>query len=81
MCDIQSCIQSIKQSKEVKKLDMDKETVQVAAIVAGTAVAVTALIVDGEIGMAVAMGMMPMITGIAGYLFGVKKCESEGGDQ
>ena len=60
---------------EGEKMDLDKESVQAIAIIAGTAVAVTALIVDGEIGMAVAMGMMPTITGIAGYLFGIKKCE------
>jgi len=72
MCDLQAFLGSLKGGR---KLDTDKETVQVVAIVAGTAVAVTALIVDGEIGMAVAMGLMPTITGIAGYLFGVKKCE------
>lgn len=59
------------------KMDVDKEMVQVVAIIAGTAVAVTALIVDGEIGMAVAMGLMPTITGVAGYLFGIKRCENE----
>jgi len=73
MCDANA--QSMILTSGGRKLDMDKETVQVVAIVAGTAVAVTALIVDGEIGMAVAMGLMPTITGIAGYLFGVKKCE------
>lgn len=73
MCDANAAVQLLQGGG--RKLDMDKETVQVVAIVAGTAVAVTALIVDGEIGMAVAMGLMPTITGIAGYLFGVKKCE------
>ena len=58
-------------------MDIDKETVQVVAIVAGTVVAVTALIVDSEIGMAVAMGLMPTVTGVAGYLFGIKRCADE----
>lgn len=57
-------------------MDIDKEVVQVVALVAGTVVAVTALIVDGEIGMAVAMGLMPTMTGIGGYLFGIKRCEN-----
>lgn len=73
MCDGYAAFMTL--MKGGKKLDTDKETVQVVAIVAGTAVAVTALVVDGEIGMAVAMGLMPTITGIAGYLFGVKRCE------
>lgn len=71
MCDIQTAM-AVSGSG---KMDMDKETVQAVAIVAGTVVAVTALIVDGEIGMAVAMGLMPTITGVAGYLFGAKRCE------
>ena len=58
-------------------MDFDKEAVQMVAIISGTVVAVTALIVDGEIGMAVAMGLMPTVTGVAGYLFGVKRCENE----
>ena len=73
MCDIQTAM-AVSGSG---KMDIDKETVQVVAIIAGTAVAVTALIVDGEIGMAVAMGLMPTITGVAGYLFGIKRCENE----
>lgn len=73
MCDIQTATVV----GNGGKMDIDKEMVQVVAIVSGTAVAVTALIVDGEIGMAVAMGLMPTITGIAGYLFGVKRCEDE----
>ena len=73
MCDIQTAVAVSGGSK----MDFDKEAVQVVAIVAGTVVAVTALIVDGEIGMAVAMGLMPTITGIAGYLFGIKRCENE----
>lgn len=81
MCDIQTAM-AVSGCGELAasgsgKMDMDKETVQAVAIVAGTVVAVTALIVDGEIGMAVAMGMMPTITGVAGYLFGIKRCENE----
>ncbi len=73
MCDIQTAMAVSGGSK----MDLDKEVVQVVAIVAGTAVAVTALIVDGEIGMAVAMGLMPTISGVAGYLFGVKRYDDE----
>ena len=74
MCDIQTAV-AVSGGSEI--MDFDKEAVQMVAIIAGTVVAVTALIVDGEIGMAVAMGLMPTITGVAGYLFGIKRCENE----
>lgn len=51
-------------------MDIDKETVQLAAVVGGVAIACTALIVDGELGYAMGTGMLSLFSGAMGYLFG-----------
>jgi len=51
-------------------MDIDREIVQCVAIVGGVAIAVTALIVDGDIGYAMGTGMLSLFSGIMGYLFG-----------
>jgi len=53
-----------------KKMDVDKETVQCVAIIGGVAIAVTALIVDGELGYAMGTGILSLFSGVMGYLFG-----------
>lgn len=57
-------------------MDMDKETVQLGAIVCGTVIAVAALVFDGELGYAMGTGLMTAAGTAAGYLFGSNK----GGD-
>lgn len=53
-----------------KKMDVDKESVQCVAILGGVAIGITALLVDGEVGYAVAMGLTNLATGVVMYLFG-----------
>ena len=51
-------------------MNIDREAVQCVAIVGGVAIAVTALIVDGELGYAMGTGMLSLFSGAMGYLFG-----------
>jgi len=55
-------------------MDLDKETVQVVAIGAGTVVAVAALVFDGELGNAIGTGILSFGGMIVGYLFGKGTC-------
>ena len=67
MCDLQTAIAVLGGKK---KMDLDKEAVQCVAIIGGVAIGVTALLVDGEAGYAVAMGLTNLATAIVAYLFG-----------
>ena len=57
------------------KFDVDKELVQLAAVVCGTVIAVAALIFDGDLGYAMGTGILTMAGTFGGYIFGVKKSE------
>ena len=61
--------------KDGDKVDMDKETVQFAAIICGTTVAVAALVFDGELGYAMGTSILTLGGTAVGYLFGKKDCE------
>lgn len=58
-------------------MELDKETVQVAAIAAGTAIAVTSLVVDGELGYAMGTGILTLAGTISGYWWGIKQRDVE----
>jgi len=60
MCDIQTALTGI----GGKKMDYDKQAVQIAAIAGLTALGVTAMVVDGDIGNTIALA----IAGAIGYL-------------
>lgn len=54
------------------KMDIDKETVQLAAVVGGVVIAVASLIFDGDLGYAMGTGVLTMAGTAVGYLFGSK---------
>lgn len=54
-------------------MDLDKEAVQVVAIVGGVVVAVAAMIFDGEVGNAVGTLMLTGGTALVSYYVGSKK--------
>ena len=60
MCDIQTAVAV----SGGRKMDIDKECVQVAFMGCLTALGITAIVVDGEIGMAIAVA----VAGAIGYL-------------
>lgn len=74
MCDIQTAVAV---SGGRKRMDVDKEAVQLAAIISGTVIAVAALVFDGELGYAMGTGILTMAGTYGGYIFGVKRCEDE----
>jgi len=57
-----------------RKMDMDKETVQVVAIVGGVTIAVAALVFDGELGYALGTGVLTLASSVVSYIFGQKSC-------
>lgn len=59
-------------------MEMDKETVQVVAIAAGTTIAVAALVFDGELGYAMGTGILTLAGTIGGYWWGVSSCNKGG---
>ena len=73
MCDIQTAT-AVSGSD---KMDIDKELVQVVAVVGGVIVAVAALVFDGELGYAMGTGIMTIASAMAGYIFGAKRCADE----
>lgn len=56
----------------VDSMKADKEVVQVAAVVGGVAIAITALIVDGDIGYAMSTGILTLAGTVSGYWWGSK---------
>jgi len=73
VCDIQTATAVSGGSK----MDIDKEAVQIVAVVGGVAIAVTALIVDGDIGYAMGTSVLTIASAMAGYIFGKGACEDE----
>ena len=71
MCDIQTATAGIGGSK----MDIDKETVQVVAVVGGVIIAVAALVFDGDLGYAMGTGVISIASAMAGYIFGKGMCE------
>ena len=73
MCDIQTATAAI----GGRKMDIDKETVQVVAVAGGVIIAVAALIFDGDLGYAMGTGILTIASAMAGYIFGKGTCENE----
>lgn len=61
MCDIQTALGP---QGGKKKMELDKECVQVVFMACLTALGITAIVVDGEIGMAIAVA----VAGAIGYM-------------
>lgn len=59
----------------VNNLDIDKETVEIFAIVCSTVVAVAAMVFDGAVGDAVGTLLLTGGTALVSYYVGLKKCE------
>lgn len=53
--------------------DIDNETVQVCAIAGITALGITAMVVDGDIGETIAVAVATGLGAIIGYLFKVRQ--------
>jgi len=56
-------------------MDIDKEFVQVVAVVGGVIIAVASLVFDGDLGYAMGTGIIAIASGAAGYIFGKSMCE------
>lgn len=65
----------VEENQKGGKMDIDKETVQVVAVIGGVVIAVAALVFDGDLGYAMGTGIMTLASGAVGYIFGSKKCE------
>jgi len=78
MCDIYTATAVLNEPKGDRKMDIDKETVQVVAVVGGVIIAVAALLFDGELGYAMGTGIMTIAGSVAGYIFGKTAAEKEG---
>lgn len=74
MCDANAAVQLIGGGK---KMDFDKECVQIAAIVGLTILGSVAIIFDGDIGMTIAIGVAGALGFLARSLFGGAKDEAE----
>lgn len=64
MCDIQTAVALLGPTGGKKKMGLDKEFVQVVFMACLTALGITAIVVDGEIGMAIAVA----VAGAIGYM-------------
>lgn len=58
-------------------MNLDNETVQVIAICGVTALGITAMIVDGQIGETIAVAVATGLGAVIGYLFKVKEVKSK----
>jgi hypothetical protein len=58
-------------------MDIDKEAVQIVAIIGGVVVAVAAMIFDGEVGNAVGTVILTGGAAAVSYLVGKARCEDE----
>jgi len=72
MTDI-ALMQDIVKESSGKRLDLDRETVQVVAIVSASAVVVCAMIFDGAVGDAIGTVLLTASTAVVSYLAGMKK--------
>ena len=59
-----------------RKLDLDKEVVEVVAIVCASTVAVCAMIFDGSVGDAIGTVLLTGGASWVSYLIGLRKCEA-----
>jgi len=75
MTDIALVQEIVKEGSD--RMDIDKETVQVVAIVAAAAVVVAAMIFDGSVGDAVGTVLLTVSTAVVSYVAGMKKGESK----
>jgi len=73
VCDIQTATALLVEPRRKKRMDVDKELVQLVTIVGGVVIAVVALIVDGELGYAMGTGILSLASGVMGYIFGQQK--------
>jgi len=56
-------------------VEADKEVVQIVAVVAGTIVAVAALMFDGDLGYAMGTGILTLAGTVSGYWWGLRSGE------
>lgn len=56
-------------------MDLDKETVQVVAVIGGVIVAVASLVFDGDLGYAMGTGIITLAGSVISYQYGVKMCQ------
>ena len=63
------------------KMDLDKESVQVVAIVAASAVVVAAMIFDGAVGDAVGTVLLTGATAVVSYLAGARGGKKNADDE
>lgn len=74
MCDAYTAVALLEnEDKGPRRIDIDRELVQLVTIVGGVVIAVVALIVDGELGYAMGMGILSLGSGVMGYIFGQQK--------
>lgn len=70
MCDIQTATALLVEPRRKKRMDIDKEAVQLVTVVGGVVIAVVSLLVDGELGYAMGTGILSLASGVLGYVFG-----------
>ena len=74
MCDAYTAVALLEnEDKGPRRIDIDRELVQLVTIVGGVVIAVVALIVDGELGYAMGTGVLSLASGVMGYIFGQQK--------
>lgn len=74
MCDAYTAVALLEnEDKGPRRIDIDRELVQLVTIVGGVVIAVVALIVDGELGYAMGTGILSLASGVLGYVFGQQK--------
>jgi len=74
MCDAYTAVALLEnEDKGPRRIDIDRELVQLVTIVGGVVIAVVALIVDGELGYAMGTGILSLASGVMGYIFGQQK--------
>ena len=73
MCDIQTAVAGI----GGRKMDLDRECVQIAAIVGLTILGSVAIVYDGSVGEAIAVAVAGAIGFLARSIFGGMKDEAE----
>ena len=71
MCDAYTAVALLEnEDKGPRRIDIDRELVQLVTIVGGVVIAVVSLVVDGELGYAMGTGILSLASGVLGYVFG-----------
>jgi len=77
LTDIALIQELLEEVKEGKKMDIDREAVQVVAIIGGVVVAVAAMVFDGEVGNAVGTVILTGGTAAVAYLVGKARTDND----